>query len=62
MFHMASTFHMHFTHLSHTFHMFASGSVECSGIYNTNNIIFLGEAYKPRQMLYIFSGSSGLKS
>ena len=27
MFHMASTFHMHFTHLSHTFHMFASGSV-----------------------------------
>ena len=26
MFHMASTFHMHFTHLSHTFHTFASGS------------------------------------
>ena len=29
MFHMASTFHMHFTHLSHTFHTFASGSERC---------------------------------
>ena len=36
--------------------------LECSGIYNTNNIIFLGEAYRPRQMLFIFSGSSRVKS
>ena len=32
MFHMASTFHMHFTHLSHTFHTFASGSESGCGI------------------------------
>ena len=31
---------------------------ECSGIYNTNNIIFLGAHYKPRQMLNILPDSS----
>ena len=34
----------------------------CSGMYNTDNIIFLGEHYKPGRTLYIFSGSSRLKS
>ena len=46
MLHMASTFHMHFTHLSHTFHTFASGSVIQSSflvliVYNYSMVDFL---------------------
>ena len=38
MFHMASTFHMHFTHLSHTFHTFASGSETCNLIGRSEQV------------------------